>query len=275
MTTEYCSVMSRRNDAARQRKTAARQERIDAVLARRRGFVPPEPTAEALRFAADYARTNLLTYLYDALDAPAADVEVVDYGYDVSSRGHRVGETNRDRARRGVSLSGKDQEQCRAYGNYRAPGTLGDLFDAPTGDTRPTCVSGSGLAAETWEGMWSDQCLLGGLEHAYTLAELVIAGDIRTVENIAGLPLTDAYADRSLSFGDIPNDVLSLAVDAFRERLEDHEEIFDPEQAVDLTARLPDLPDLLLAARHDWTSTELLALVIAGLAPIERATSQF
>jgi hypothetical protein len=267
--------MSRRNDATRKRETTARQERIDAVLARRCGFVPPEPAADALRFATDYARTNLLTYLYDALDAPAADVEVVDYGYDVSSRGHRVGETNRERARRGVSLSGNDQEQCRSYGTYRVPGTLGDLFDAPTGDTRPTYVSGSGLAAETWEGMWSDQCLLGGLGHAHTLAELVIAGDIGTVEIIAGLPLADAYPDRSLTFGDLPNDVLSLAVDAFRERLENHEGIFDPEQAVDMTARLSDLPDLLLAARHDWTPTEQLALVIAGLAPIERATSQY
>ncbi|GIE29518.1 hypothetical protein Ait01nite_025630 [Actinoplanes italicus] len=262
--------MSRRNEAA-----TARQERIDAVMARRCGFTPPEASGAALRFAADYARTNLLTYLYDALDAPAADLEVVDHGYDMSSHGRRAGETNRERARRGISLSGNDQERCRAYGMYRAPGTLGDLFDAPTGDTRPTYVSGSGLAAVTWEGMWSDQCLLDGLEHAHTLAELVLADEIATIETIAGLPRADAYPDQALSFGDVPNDVLSLSVDAFRERLEDHDPVFDPEQTVDMTAPLADLPQMLLAARHDWSSTELLALVIAGLHPIERSMPQF
>jgi hypothetical protein len=225
---------------------AARQERIDAVLARRNGFVAPSTSEAALRFAADYARTNLLTYLYEALDAPAA--------------GTTTAESNRERARNGVSLSG-----------FRAAGTLGDLFDAPTGYTH-----GSGTGpAETWEGMWPDQCLLDGLEHAHTLAELVIAGDIDTVETIAGLPLADAFIDASLFFGDVPNQVLSLAVDAFRERLEEHEPCYDPEQTVDMTAPLSALPAMLMAARHDWTPAEQLALVIAGLAPIERATGQF
>jgi hypothetical protein len=258
-------MMSRRNRAGNQEAVAARQARIDAVLARRSGFVAPVTTDAALRFAADYARANLLTYLYDALDAQAADVEVVDYGYDVSSRGHRVPETNRERARRGVALSDSD----------RVAGTLGDLFDAPTGDTRPTYVSGSGLAAETWEGMWSDQWLLDGLEHAHTLAEAVLAGDVGTLEIIAGVPLADAITDRALAFGDVPNQVLSLASDAFRERLEDHEPAFDPEQTVDMTAPLSALPDMLQAARHDWTATERLALVIAGLTPIEWTTPQF
>ncbi|MEU4623315.1 hypothetical protein AB0G04_25505 [Actinoplanes sp. NPDC023801] len=254
--------MSRSNEAGRTQRKAARQERIEAVLARRSGFVPPVASGAALRFADDYARTNLLTYLYDALDAPAAGARVA--GYEVAGHGRRAGETNRERARRGVSLSAGS---C-------LPGTLGDLFGAPTGDTRPD-VPGAEPTALTWAGMWSDQCLLGGLQHAHTLAELVIAGDIGTVETIAGLPRADAYADHSLSFGAIPNDVLSLAVDAFRERLEDHEEIFDPERTVDMTAPLSALPEMLLAARHDWTTTELLALVIAGLAPIERATSHF
>ncbi|MFC4070235.1 hypothetical protein [Actinoplanes subglobosus] len=223
---------------------AARQERIDAVLARRRGFVPPSTSDAAFRFAADYARTNLLTYLYEALDAPAAD--------------HTVAETNRERARRGVSLSG-----------FRAAGTLGDLFDAPAGYTRP------GPGAETWEGMWPDRCLLDGLEHAHTLAELVLAGDIDTVEVIAGLPLADAFIDGSLLYGDVPNQVLSLAVDAFRERLEQHEPAFVPERTVDMTAPLASLPAMLMAARHEWTPAERLALVIAGLAPIEHSTSTF
>jgi hypothetical protein len=225
---------------------AARQERIDAVLARRSGFVTPQVTEAALRFAADYARTNLLTYLYEALDAPAA--------------GTTTAESNRERARSGVSLSG-----------FRAAGTLGDLFDAPAGYT-PGVGAGP---AETWEGMWPDQFLLDGLEHAHTLAELVIAGDIDTVEIIAGLPLADAFIDGSLFFGDVPNQVLSLAVDAFRERLEEHEPTFDPEQTVDMTAPLSALPAMLMAARHEWTPTERLALVIAGLTPIERATGQF
>jgi hypothetical protein len=226
--------MSRRSDAGHNRReaVAARQARIDAVLARRSGFVPPEPSEAALRFAADYARTNLLTYLYEALDAPAVE----------------PGETNRERARRGVSLSG----------NGRVPGTLGDLFHAPTCPTR----------VMTWEGMWPDQCLLDGLEHAHTLAGLVIAGDVHVVEIIAGLPLADAWSDHSLSFGGVPNDVLSLAVDAFRERLEQHDPVFDPERTVDMTAPLSQLPRMLQAARHEWTDVERLALVIAGLAPI-------
>jgi hypothetical protein len=231
--------MSRWKGAGHSRRevVAARQERIDAVVARRSGFVAPEPSEAALRFAADYARTNLLTYLYDALDAPAVG----------------AGQTNRERARFGFSLSG----------NGRAPGTLGDLFHAPTCDTR----------VMTWEGMWPDQCLLDGLEHAHTLAELVIAGDVHTVEIIAGLPLADAWPDQALSFGDLPNEVLSLAVDAFRERLEQHDPAFDPEQAVDMTAPLSELPRMLMTARHEWTDTELLALVIAGLTPIGHQTA--
>jgi hypothetical protein len=254
-------MMSRRSRAGNQEAVAARQARIDAVLARRSGFVAPAPTEAAVRFAADYARANLLTYLYDALDALAAD----DHGHDDSRRGHRAPETHRERARRGVALSAGD----------RVPGTLGDLFDAPTGDTRPTDVPGSGPAAETWEGMWPDQWLLDGLEHAHTLASAVIAGDIDTLEIIAGVPLADAVTDRTLVFGDLPTQVLSLASDAFRERLEDHEPTFDPERTVDMTAPLSALPDLLQAARHDWTPTERLALVIAGLTPLERTTPQF
>ncbi|MEV4279178.1 hypothetical protein [Actinoplanes xinjiangensis] len=256
--------MSRSNRAGNPEAAAARRARIDAVLARRSSFVAPATTDAALRFAADYARANLLTFLYDALDAQAAGVEVVDYGHDVSSRGHRVYETNRERVRRGMALSGTDRE----------PGTLGDLFDAPTGDTRPTPASGAGPAAETWEGMWPDQWLLDGLEHAHTLAEAVLAGDLATVEIIAGVPLADAVTDRALVFGDISHQVLSLAADAFRERLVDHEPAFDPEQTVDMTAPLSALPEMLQAARHEWSGTERLALVIAGLSPIERTTPQ-
>lgn len=235
--------MSSLNRAGNQEAVAARRARIDAVLARRSGFVPPETTAAALRFAADYARVNLLTYLYDALDAPAA--------------GAGSPETNRDRARRGAALSGSDRE----------PGSLGDLFEAPTGERGP--------CAQTWEDMWSDQWLLDGLEHSYTLAEAVLAGDIDTLEIIAGVPLIDAITDRLLAFGDVDNQVLSLASDAYRERLGDHEPTFDPELIVDMTAPLYALPALLQEARHDWTETERLALVIAGLAPIEWTTPQF
>ncbi|GIE77335.1 hypothetical protein Aph02nite_32850 [Actinoplanes philippinensis] len=226
------------------------------MLARRSGFTPPATTEAAFRFAADYARVNLLTYLYAAFDAPAADTAVHE---------RRAGETNRDRVRRGLALSTAG----------RPPGSLGDLFDAPTGDTRPADYFGADVAAETWEGMWSDQWLLDGLEHAHTLAEAVLAGDIATLEIIAGVPLADAITDAGLFFGDVDNQVLSLASDAFRERLEDHEPAFDPERAVDMTAPLSALPGLLQEARHEWTATEQLALVIAGLAPIERTAPQF
>ncbi|MEU8659639.1 hypothetical protein [Actinoplanes philippinensis] len=42
-----------------------------------------------------------------------------------------------------------------------------------------------------------------------------------------------------------------------------------------MTAPLSALPGLLQEARHEWTATEQLALVIAGLAPIERTAPQF
>ncbi|MEV0901139.1 hypothetical protein [Actinoplanes sp. NPDC049802] len=250
----------------------ARQARIDAVLARRRSFAVPEASPAGLRFAADYAKANLLTYLYEALDAPAADVEVVDSGYDVSTWGRRANETNRERTRRGVSLSGLDQDWCRKHDRFRAPGTLGDLFDAPTGDTLPTYQSGSGLAAGTWEQEWSDRYLLDGLEHAHTCADLVLAGDVGTLELLAGVPYDDAFTDPGLVFDDVPNQLLSLATDAFRARLEDHELVFDPEQTVDMTAPLSALPAMLLAARLDWDHTERLALILAGLTPIGRSS---
>ncbi|WP_433796875.1 hypothetical protein [Actinoplanes sp. CA-252034] len=248
--------MSSRYRAGDRDAITARQVRIDAVLARRSGFTPPPTTGAALRFAADYARVNLLTYLYEALDAPAAGV---------SGEGRRPAETHRERVRRGVALSDSG----------RVPGTLGDLFHAPTGDTRHAHAPGHGFAAETWEGMWPDQWLLDGLEHAYTLAEAVLADDITTLEIIAGVPLADAITDGALTFGDLDNQVLSLASDAFRERLEDHEPAFDPEQTVDMGAPLSTLPELLRTARHEWTAAERLALVIAGLALIERTAPEF
>ena len=44
-------------------------------------------------------------------------------------------------------------------------------------------------------------------------------------------------------------------------------------RAVDMTAPLADLPEMLRSARHEWSAAEQLALVIAGLHPIGRQTA--
>ena len=133
---------------ARRRKTAAKGERdkqrrgrLAAVQARRKGFTYPAVPAEATEFAREFTRASLLNYLRRALDAAAADTCVVDSGYDVSTYASRVAETNRERAKRGVSLSGLGDRDFSACGMYREPGTLGDLFDARPGKQLPrTCL---------------------------------------------------------------------------------------------------------------------------------------
>jgi hypothetical protein len=173
------------------RATRAEEDRLrkarrrDAVLAGRLGFEYPAITAAATDFAQDFAGTNLLAFLYDALDVAAAETYVVDCGFDVSTHARRVDETNRERAKRGVSLSGRNEHWCHDHGFYREPGTLGDLLDAPTGNTRATHVSGAGLDAETFDDAWYDRWALEGLAHAHVIAELVMRGDVATLETIA------------------------------------------------------------------------------------------
>jgi hypothetical protein len=267
---EWLTTARRALAAAKAEMERERQQRLAVVAARRAHFTWPTISDKDAGFATEFARANLLTYLYDALDAPAADTEVWDSGYDVSTHAHRVQETNRERARRGVSLSGRNEQWCREHGLYREPGTLGDLFDAPTGNTVATFVSGAGLAAESWGEAWHDRWSLEGLELASVLADLALAGDTDALEVIAGTALADVDAEPGLTGADIPDDVLSLAAEALREWCERACPVFDPDEVVDMNAPLSALPQMLLATRHDWDRTERLALLIAGLDPVER-----
>jgi len=258
---------------ARRRKTAAkgerdkqRQARLAAVQARRKGFTYPAVPAEATEFAREFTRASLLNYLRRALDAAAADTYVVDSGYDVSTYASRAAETNRERAKRGVSLSGLGDRDFSACGMYREPGTLGDLFDAPTGDTIATYVSGAGLAAESWGDAWHDRGALEGLALAYLVADLALNGEIATLEVIAEAPLGDAEVMTEGSFDGIAADVLSLARQALYSRAETECPVLDPEEIVDMTAPLSALPGLLLGTRYEWSRTEQLAAVLAGVA---------
>lgn len=249
-----------------------RRERFAAVEARRTDFTYPAVSGKAAEFAAEFAKANLLNYLYAALDASAADTEIVDCGYDVSTHARRARETNRERVKRGVSLSGRDEQWCREHGFYRRRGALGDLFDAPTGNTSATYVSGSGLDAESWGDAWCDRWSLQGLGLAYVLAGFVFSGDIASLEVIAGIPLTDVDAESGLAFEDMPNDVLSLAREALRWWCERECPVLDPDEIVDMDAPLSALPRMLLATWQDWDRTERLALVIAGLDPVEKVS---
>jgi hypothetical protein len=94
--------------AARAEQERQRKARLDAVLARRSGFEYPPVTAAASVFAREFTKANLLMLLHDALDVSAADTYVIDSGFDVSTHAERADETNRERAKRGVCLSGRD-----------------------------------------------------------------------------------------------------------------------------------------------------------------------
>jgi hypothetical protein len=251
--------------AARAEQDRQRQVRLAAVEARRAGFTYPVVSGEAAEFAREFARADLLNHLRRALGTVAADTYVVDSGYDVSTHAGRAGETNRERAKRGVSLSGREDRAFAEHGMYREPGTLGDLFGAPTGNTRATYVPGAGLDAETWDDAWRDRWSLEGLGLAYVVADLALGGDIATLEVIAGVPLADVAVE-PLSFGGITADVLSLAREALHSWTERECPVLDPEEIVDMTVPVSALPRLLLGTRHDWNRTEQLAAVLAGVA---------
>lgn len=246
-----------------------REARRDVVLARRQDFKYPSVPEAAAEFGRAFATVNLLEHLHDALDCSAADIEVWDCGYDVSTQARRADETNRERVKRGVCLSGRDDGVWVECGGYRKPGTLGDLFDAPTGNTVATYVSGAGLAAETVSDAWYAQWALQRLPYAYVIARLVVAGDVETLETIAGVPSQDVepeYPRRH--FDGVTADVMSLARHALDEWMEDpdvDDQVLDPEELVDMDAPVAALPRILLQARRGWSRAELLTAVIAGL----------
>lgn len=253
--------------AVRAEEDRLREARWEAVHARGIGFEYPAITSAATGFARDFARVNLLEFLHDVLDVAAADTYVVDCGFDVSTHARRVDETNRERAKRGVSLSGRDEQCYCDSGFYREPGTVGDLLDAPPGNTRAAYVSGAGLAAETFDDAWYDRWALQSLGHAHAIADLVMAGDVATLETIAGVPLPDVDLDEIRRPVDgVADDVLALACQALYEWTEIDCPVLDPEDLVDMDALISALPRMLLAARRSWIQTELLAVAVAGLA---------
>ena len=67
--------------AARAEEERQRKARVDVVLARRTGFEYPSVTAVAADFARDFAKTNLLAFLHDAVDTLAADTYRVTVVY--------------------------------------------------------------------------------------------------------------------------------------------------------------------------------------------------
>jgi hypothetical protein len=251
--------------AARAEGERQRKARFDAVLARRAGFEYPPVNATASDFAREFARANLLMFLHDALDAAAAEIYGVDSGFDVSTHAGLADETNRERVKRGAALSGRDDGSFAEYGLGRAAGTLGDLFDAPTGNTQATFVSGAGFAAERWSDAWYDYWALEGLAHAHVVAVLVLHGDIETLEVIAGVPLSDVTVAVRRPFDDIADDVLSLASEALHAWTEIDCPVLDPAEVVDMDAPISGLPGMLLGTRRSWNRTELLAAAIAGL----------
>lgn len=251
-------VCARTVRAEEDRLRAARRE---AVLARSRGFRHPDITEPARDFARDFVRGHLLDFLHDALDAIAADTYVVDSGYDVSTHAQRAGETNRERVRRGQRLSEVDE-----YGQFRESGTLGDLFHAPTGNTVPTFVSGSGLAAETFADEWDQRWPLQTLGHAYMVADLVLRGEVETLETIAEVPLGDKcdYARTDHLACGHDADVVALADQALFMWTEHDCPLLDPETLIDVDAPISALPRIPLAARRRWDQAELLAAALAG-----------
>lgn len=251
--------------AARAEEERQRKARVDAVLLRREGCEYPPVGSAATEFAHDFAKLNLLEFLHSALDVSAVQTYVVDCGFDVSTHARTVEETNRERAKRGVSLSGRNTAVYADYGGYRRPGTLGDLLDAPTGNTRATYVSGAGLAAESFDDAWYARWALEGLAHAHVIAGLVLCGDIATLETIAGAPLPDVATEITQPFGGVAADVLSLAREALHAWTEIDCPVLDPGDVADMDTPISALPRMLLTARRPWDQTELLAAVIAGL----------
>jgi hypothetical protein len=139
-------------------------------------------------------------------------------------------------------------------------------LDAPTGNTRATYVSGAGLDAETFDDAWYDRWALEGLGHARVVADLVMRGDVATLETIAGVPLSDADLDEIRQpFAGVADDMLALACQALYEWTEIDCPVLDPDSLVDMDAPISALPRMLLAARQRWDQTELLAVAIAGL----------
>jgi hypothetical protein len=242
-----------------------RQARFDAVLARRSGFGYPPVDGDATAFARECAKANLLKLLHDALDASAADAYVIDSGFDVSTHAGLADETNRERVKRGASLSGRDDDSSAEYGLDRAAGTLGDLFDAPTGNTEATFVAGAGFAAERWADGWHDYWALDGLADAHVIADVVLRGDIETLEVIAGVPLSDVAVAVRRPFNGIADDVLSLACEALHAWTGIDCPVLDPDEVVDMDAPISALPGILPATRRSCDRTELLAAAIAGL----------
>jgi hypothetical protein len=238
---------------------------VDAVRLRQKGFEYPSVSSAATEFAYDFAKLNLLEFLHSALDVSSAQTCVVDRGFDVSTHARTVEETNPERAKPGVSLSGRDTTVFVDYGGYRKPGTLGDLLDAATGNTRATDVSGAGLAAESFDDAWYDRWALEGLAHAHVIAALVLCGDITTVETIAGVPLSDVAAEVKRPRCGVAADVLSLAREALHAWTEIDCPVLDPGDVVDMDAPASALRRMLLAARRRWDHTGLLAAAIAGL----------
>jgi hypothetical protein len=103
-----------RSDEERQRKAC-----IDAVRLRQKGFEYPSVGSAATEFAYDFARLNLLGFLHSALDVSSVQTYAVDCGFDVFTHARTVEETNRERAKRGVSLSGRD---ATVFVGYAATG---------------------------------------------------------------------------------------------------------------------------------------------------------
>jgi hypothetical protein len=262
---EWLRSAGRALGAARAEEERQRKARFDAVLARRCGFEYPPVTDAASDFAREFANANLLMLLRDALDASAADTYVIDSGFDVSTHARRADETNRERVKRGAALSGRDDESFAEYGLDRAAGTLGDLFDAPTGNTQATYVSGAGFAAERWADAWHDCWAFEGFAHAHVIADLVLRGDIETLEVIAGVQLSDVGVGGRRPFGGVADDVLSLACEALHAWTEIDCPVLDPDEVVEMDAPISALPWMLLEARQSWNRIELLAAAIAGL----------
>ncbi|MDT5361629.1 MAG: hypothetical protein QOC69_3391 [Mycobacterium sp.] len=263
---EWLAAARKSLAAARSEQEGLRRERTAAVAARQATFSYPPVLEASKTFARESAQARLLEYLHAALDSPAADTDVVDAGYDVSTYARRADEANRDRAQRGLSLSGCDGAGDGQYGKRRPAGSLGDLLDARTGDTTATYVSGFGLSAETWDEAWHDRWSLEGLDLAHVLTQLVLTGDTDTLEAIAGIPLADVVVPcPEPVFDDVDERVCSLAREALHARRKRECPVLDPEDIVDMDSPIWALPQLLLACRQDWDPTERLAALIAGL----------
>lgn len=116
-------------------------------------------------------------------------------------------------------------------------------------------------------GMTSGRC--NASLYAYVIARLVLAGDVETLETIAGVPRRDVEPEHPRRhFDGVTADVMSLARHALDEWMEGPaaaDQVLDPEELGDMDAPVAALPRILLQARRGWSRAELLAAVIAGL----------